>query len=131
MIDDAASRRSCSISRRVRSRASLAPSENFSTASAREPASISKTSGSSPPGVSSWVSPEYRMARVASGAPVLVTGVSTRIVPIFRSVKVSSRYRDVASILSSAFGVLMGCRIAHAPALRERACRWPAAGRNP
>jgi CheY-like chemotaxis protein/anti-sigma regulatory factor (Ser/Thr protein kinase) len=57
MMDDAASRRSCSISRRVRSTASLAPAPNFSMASASEVASISKDRGRRPPWVKSWVSP--------------------------------------------------------------------------
>jgi hypothetical protein len=91
MIDDAASRRSSSSSRRVRSTASLVAAANFSTASASEVASISKASGRSPAAVSSCVSPTYSTGRVGSAEPSTRTGIMTRIVPTFRSVKTSSR----------------------------------------
>src|SRR5262245_41888004 len=117
MIEEACSRRSCSISRRVRSTASLAPAPKPSMASDSERASISNASGSRPPGVSSCVSPMYRTARLESVLPMLVTGVSTRIVPMRRSVYTSSRYRLEGSIRSceGSSGVLMGARIS-APA---------------
>lgn len=57
MIDEAASRRSSSISRRVRSTAPRAPAANFSHASVRDVASISKTRGMRPAGVSICASP--------------------------------------------------------------------------
>ena len=91
MIDDAASRRRSSSSRRVRSTASAAPEAKSSTASASEAASSSKTSGRRPACVKSCVSPTYSTLRVPSGAPSLLTGVSTRIAPIFLSVNISSR----------------------------------------
>src|SRR5262245_9608796 len=117
MIEEACSRRSCSISRRVRSTASLAPAPKPSMASDSERASISNASGSKPPGVSSCVSPMYSTGRLESVLPMLVTGVSTRIVPMRRSVYTSSRYRVEGSIRSCAgsSGVLMGARIS-APA---------------
>jgi hypothetical protein len=53
-----------------------------------------------------------------------------RIVPMLRSVKSSSRYREAGSILSSAefSGVIMGLKIAHAAPDRDLSCRPPGPG---
>jgi hypothetical protein len=53
-----------------------------------------------------------------------------RIVPILRSVKSSSRYREAGSIVSSAefSGVIMGKKIAHAAALRDLSSCPPGPG---
>jgi transposase len=81
-------------------------------------ASISKASGSTPPGVSSCVWPEYSTGREASAAPSAVTGIRRRSVPALRSVNTSSRYSPWRSTWMS--GIPVSCAIV-SPSMMIRA----------
>ncbi len=73
---EACSRRISRASSIASSSASFTASGKRFSASCRVAASISNPSGSTPPGVSSWVCPENSTARVSSTAPSAFTGVS-------------------------------------------------------